>query len=163
MAATARAAWLTLLVLAVILAGELRLGPQKATDSGATDVGPTESNTGESLSIAPVYTLSEPEAFDDLSERPLFLASRRPPEPVPEKKKPNKPRQKVTRQPKFALSAIVRERNRWIAFVETVGKPPAVEVEVGSVVAGWEVARIDADGLVLQKGKQKIELTLRSY
>jgi hypothetical protein len=163
MAATARAAWLTLLVLAVILAGELRLGPQKATDSGAIDVGPTESSTGESLSIAPVYTLSEPEAFDDLSQRPLFLASRRPPEPEPAKKKPNKPRQKVTRQPKFALSAIVRERNRWIAFVETVGRPPAVEVEVGSVVAGWEVARIDADGVVLQKGKQKIELTLRSY
>jgi hypothetical protein len=107
--------------------------------------------------------LSEPEAFHHLSERPLFLASRRPPEPVPQKKKPSKPRQKVTRQPEFTLSAIVRERNRWIAFVETVGKPRAVEVEMGSVVAGWEVARIDADGIVLRKGKQRIELTLRTY
>ena len=163
MATTTRAAWLTLLVLAVILAGELRLGPEPATNPGTMDLGPSEPNTDETISIAPVYTLSEPEAFDDLSERPLFLASRRPPEPVPEKKKPSKPRQQVTRQPKFALSAIVRERNRWIAFVGTVGKAPAVEVEVGSVVAGWEVARIDADGVVLQKGKQRIELTLRSY
>ncbi len=163
MATATRAAWLTLLVLAVILVGELRLGPETAADSGAMDVGPTESNTDESISIAPVYTLSEPEAFHELSERPLFLASRRPPEPVPQQKKPRKPRQKVTRQPVFTLSAIVRERNRWIAIVETVGKPPAVEVEVGSVVAGWEVARIDADGIVLQKGKQKIELMLRTY
>ena len=70
---------------------------------------------------------------------------------------------KVTRRPEFTLSAIVRERNRRIAIVETIGKPPAVEVEVGSVVAGWEVAPIDADGILLQKGKQKIELTLRTY
>ena len=163
MATTTRAAWLTLLVLAVILVAELRLGPETAAGSGTVDLGSSGPNTDESISIAPVYTLSEPEAFDDLAERPLFLASRRPPEPVPEKKKPSKPRQQITRQPKFALSAIVRERNRWIAFVGTVGKPPAVEVEVGSVVAGWEVARIDAGGVVLQKGKQRIELTLRSY
>ena len=162
MATTMRAAWLTLLVLAVILVAELRLGPEAATDSGTMDLGSSGSNTDESISITPVYTLSEPEAFHDLSERPLFLASRRPPEPVPEKKKP-KPRQKVTRRPEFTVSAIVRERNRWIAFVETVGKPPAVEVQVGSVVAGWEVARIDAGGVVLRKGKQRIELTLRSY
>jgi len=163
MTTATRAAWLTLLVLAVILIGELRLGPETAADSGAMDVGPTESNTDESISIAPLYTLSEPEAFHDLSERPLFLASRRPPEPVPQKKKPSKPRPKVTRQPEFTLSAIVRERNHWIAFVETVGKPPAVEVEVGSLVAGWEVAQIDADGILLRKGKQSIELTLRAY
>ncbi len=163
MATATRAAWLTLLVLAVILVAELRLGPETAAGSVAMDVGPTKSNTDESISIVPVYTLSEPEAFHHLSERPLFLASRRPPEPVPQQKKPSKPRQKLTRQPEFTLSAIVRERNRWIAFVETVGRPPAVEVEMGSVVAGWEVARIDADGVLLQKGKQRIELTLRSY
>ncbi len=163
MASTTRAAWLTLLMLAVILVGEQRLGPETAAGSVAMDVGPTKSNTDESISIVPVYTLSEPEAFHHLSERPLFLASRRPPEPVPQQKKPSKPRQKVTRQPVFTLSAIVREQNRWIAFVETVGKPPAVEVEVGSVVAGWEVAQIDADGIVLRKGKQRIELTLRTY
>ncbi len=34
---------------------------------------------------------------------------------------------------------------------------------MGSVVAGWEVAQIDADGIVLRKGKQSIELTLRAY
>ena len=163
MTTATRAAWLTLLVLAVILIGELRLGPETTADSGTMKLGSSESNTDESISIAPVYTLSEPETFHDLSERPLFLASRRPPEPIPQKKKPSKPRQKVTRQPEFTLSAIVRERNRWIAFVETVGKAPAVEVEVGSVVAGWEVAQIDADGIVLRKGKQRIELTLRTY
>jgi hypothetical protein len=161
----ARWAGLILLVLAAALLAELNFtnGPTETVGETA-DAGPTATGEG-TPSLVPVFTLPEPEALESLAERPLFVASRRPPEPVTEEKVVKKPKPKPARRQEFILSAIVRDGNRWIAVLGTQGRgsPPPVEVEVGSQVAGWEVERIEAGGIVLRKGAQRTELTLRAY
>jgi hypothetical protein len=155
----------TMLALAAVLAAELGVGTGTAQiAAGSPDTSP-EPIDDTAVALMPVFTFPEPDQFHALAERPLFVASRRPPEPVAEQKAVSKPRKKPARQPQFILSAIVREGNRWIAVLGTQGRgsPPPVEVEVGAVVSGWEVERIGAEGIVLRKGTQRTELTLRSY
>jgi hypothetical protein len=158
-------AGLTMLILVGVLAAELRVStetPDIATGTSDTGPGPAGDAT---VALVPVFVLAEPEQFHGLAERPLFVASRRPPQPVVEQKIVSKPKPKPARRPEFILSAIVREGNRWIAVVGTQGRgrEPPVEVEVGGVVAGWKVERIGAEGIVLRKGTQTTELTLRAY
>jgi len=154
-----------MLSLAAVLAAELGGGTGTAEiAAGAPHTSP-ESVDDTAVALAPLFTLAKPEQFHGLAERPLFVASRRPPEPVTAQKVVSKPTPRPARRPEFILSAIVREGNRWIAVVGTQGRgtPPPVEVEVGGVVAGWEVERIGAEGIVLRKGAQKTELVLRTY
>jgi hypothetical protein len=161
----ARLAGLVALALVALVVAELRGGIgslETAAVSLQTDSAPVEQ---ASVALAPVFTLAEPEQFHDLAERPLFVADRRPPQPVVEQKVVSKAKPKPAPKPDFVLSAIVREGNRWIAVIGTQGRGsvPPVELEVGGVVAGWKVERIAAEGIVLRKGKQKTEITLRSY
>lgn len=160
-----RLAGAVMLALLAVLALELGLDahtPGDAVDGAEAIPAATVADTD---ALVPVYSLAEPERFADLAERPLFVATRRPPQPVVEDKVASKPKAKPAKRPEFILSAIVREGNRWIAVVGTRGRgaAPPTEVEVGSVVAGWEVERIGADGVVLRRGTQTAELTLRTY
>jgi len=156
---------LTLLALTALLCAELVIGIGPAeTGTEPSGVGPGPSGDA-AVALVPVFSLPAPDEFHGLAERPLFAANRRPPQPLAEQKAVSKPKPKPQRRPEFILSAIVREGNRWIALVGTQGRgsSPPVEVEEGGLVAGWEVERIGPEGVVLRKGTQKAELTLRSY
>ncbi|NCF29424.1 MAG: hypothetical protein GWP69_18750 [Gammaproteobacteria bacterium] len=160
-----RLAGLTMLSLAAALAAVLWLSNGSAEIAAVAPDTNLGSVDDTAVALAPVFTLPEPDQFHSLAERPLFVANRRPPEPVAEKKAVSKPAPKPARRPEFILSAIVREGNHWIAVLGARGRgnPPPMEVEVGAVVAGWKVERIGADGVVLRKGAQRTELTLRTY
>jgi len=160
-----RLAGMSMLCLAAVLATVLWLGSGRAQIAAVAPDANPGAVEDTVVALAPVFTLPEPDQFHSLAERPLFVANRRPPEPAAERKAVSKPAPKPARRPEFILSAIVREGNHWIAVLGTRGRgnPPPVEVEVGGVVAGWKVERIGADGVVLRKGAQRTELTLRTY
>jgi hypothetical protein len=160
-----RVAALVGLALVAALAAENlpRTGPDP---SASTQPAPSATPAGrEDVALVPAYSLPRPDRIHDMAERPLFVAGRRPPEPLPGPKKATQPRPMHAKQPEFVLSAIVREGNRWIAVIGSRdrGAPPAAEVEVGGVVAGWRVERITAEDVVLQRGKRRATVSLRSY
>lgn len=160
-----RIAGLVTLALAVVLAMESDIGSGPAPSPQDTPMALPSSGEPAGPALAPVYSLPQPEGFHALAARPLFVAGRRPPEPVAEPKPARQPKPRSARRPEFVLSAIVREGNRWIAVLGTQGRgaPPPDEVEVGGVVAGWAVERIGPEGVELRRGTQRTALKLRSY
>ena len=154
-----RMALLLLLSLGALLMAELRLG-QRSAEVAEVSL-PTGAAPPAIDSEAPAFALPEPESFTQISERPLFIAGRRPPDNTDSEPKPAQ--QAPQRTPDFVLSAVIRERSRWIAFVGTGRNTEPVQVEVGSVVAGWRVERIDTGGIVLRQGERTTQLSLRSY
>jgi hypothetical protein len=157
-----RMAFLVLLALAALLTAELRSGHESEE---ATEVPvPAGAVTAANDSGVSAFALPEPEAFTQISERPLFVAGRRPPDAADSAPKPaQQAKPAAQRAPDFVLSAVIRERSRWIAFVGTRGNREPVQVEVGSTVAGWKVEQIDTGGIVLRQGERTAQLSLRSY
>lgn len=158
----ARMAWLILLLLVAALIAELRF--IKRSGEVADVELPPEIAWVNIDPAVPAFVLDEPESFAEISERPLFVAGRRPPENLTPAQKPsNQAKKAPSRAPDFVLSAIVRERGRWIALIGTHRNSEPVQVEVGSVVAGWEVEQIEIEGIVLRQGERTTQLSLRSY
>lgn len=158
----ARMASLIFLALVAALIAELKFIKRSGD---VADVNPTQETALANIdSGAPAFALNEPESFAEISERPLFVAGRRPPENLtPAQKPPNQAKQAPNRASDFVLSAIVRERGRWIALIGTRRNSEPVQVEVGSVVAGWEVEQIEIEGIVLRQGERTTQLSLRGY
>lgn len=157
-----RMALLVLLALGVLLAAELG-SDRRAVEVGELQV-PAGAATAVNNSEEPAFALPEPESFTQISERPLFVAGRRPPDTADSAPKPSQQtKPSPQRAPDFVLSAVIRERSRWIAFVGTRRDPEPMQVEVGSIVAGWKVESIDPGGIVLRQGEQTTQLPLRSY
>lgn len=157
-----RMALLVLLALGALLTAELKFArhPAESIELPSPPAArPLARDPGEAA-----FALAEPESFGQISERPLFVAGRRPPDaanPAPQPSQAARPAPQ--RPPDFVLSAVVRERSRWIAFVGTQRNMDPVQVEVGSIVAGWKVERIDTGGIVLRQGERTTQLSLRSY
>ncbi|WP_456376816.1 hypothetical protein [Thiolapillus sp.] len=106
------------------------------------------------------------EAYQLVSDRPLFFSKRRPPPPYvptpPGKKPPIKPPRKIGK-PRMQLSAIIVVGEQKYALVKGGRQKGSRRVRVGEEVDGWKVTRIETDRLVLSNGGETEELLLRNY
>lgn len=114
--------------------------------------------------LAPLATLAPASSFAAVSERPLFTATRRPPE-APTQETPTATSSQPTTQPtRIVLSAIVLEGDTRLAFMRTTAPPSDLQqVNEGGVFNGWTVAEIRDESVLLRIGTRTAELQLRKF
>ncbi len=101
---------------------------------------------------APVFDMREEETFSVILERPLFSPSRRPVGPV------------LSSAPAesggFALLGIASGAGRSIALIRAAAGTPAIKAEEGEEVAGWQLIKIAAGEVVLERHGSRLDLDL---
>jgi hypothetical protein len=110
--------------------------------------------------LAAPFTLPRPRDFAHISERPLFLASRRLPElPEPAAKAAKAPPPLAA--PGFVLSGVVRDGGQHVSIISLKKGQPATVIRVGDKLGGWEVEEISRSAVHLSAGKRELEVQLR--
>ncbi len=149
---------LTLMVLAALLAAELRfeVGAGSSRQSMGRDGAPV------ATSPAPLFILAERVSFSETLARPLFMPNREPPgaesaSPLPA------PRAAKANANRYALSAIIIVDNERVALLMDTATGSLSRVREGESLAGWRVEEIHADGAVLNNGDTREELVLRTF
>jgi len=99
----------------------------------------------------PVFQPPSPSDFSVINERPVFSPQRLPVKPaVTQSEIVSAP------PPQIALIGIITDGQNKLALVKMPGAPFAMSVGIGGDVGGWQVSRIDLDGLVLHSGQTDI-------
>ncbi|MGI9335838.1 MAG: hypothetical protein ACR2RL_22045 [Gammaproteobacteria bacterium] len=105
-------------------------------------------------------------SLDQTIQRPLFSATRRPPEPV---KPEGAPTSKVaapardTPLPATELSAVVMYGDTRVALLKTPAGGGLIRKQVGEEVEGWRLESIDSLNVLLQNGANRHRLQLRTF
>jgi hypothetical protein len=94
--------------------------------------------------VNPLASLHK-ESLRDMTERPLFAPTRRPPPtPAPPEAAPVfEPPPAPPATPDYALLGIVRDGDRAIALLRSRSEGRNLRVEAGDVVGGWEIAAVE--------------------
>lgn len=96
----------------------------------------------------PVFQPPSPADFSVINERPVFSPQRLPVRPAAT------PSETVSAPPpQVTLIGIITDGQTKLALVKLPGAPFATGVGIGGDVGGWQVSRIDPDGLVLHSGQ----------
>jgi len=133
--------------------------PQPSVRTELQSPNPTEHDGPAQNAIEPNSVgleLSNPLAdFDkaglsDWIERPLFAPSRQRPATIA---KTALPRQTAPKQPppSYDLLGIVRNGERAIALLRKKGEGTSFRVEVGDMVGGWSIAKVESASVVLKR------------
>ena len=150
---------LGLLVLA-LLGLALAWQTEQPRETLAPSATPRSAGSDELAALEPAPGPLSEARLAVITERPLFMPTRRPPEiaaaPVSAATTPPPPP-----PPNFVVSAIVREGERWLALMRDRRGDEAVEVEVGAALNGWTVTEITADRVTLTTGNREVQVTLR--
>ena len=153
-------AWLllTLMVLAAVLAAELRF----EVGAGSSRQSTRRGSAPAAASPAPLFTLADRASFSETLARPLFMPNREPPgtESASALPAPQAPRPSANR---YALSAIIIVDDERIALLTDTATGSLSRVREGDSLAGWRVEEIRADGAVLHNGDVREELSLRTF
>lgn len=102
---------------------------------------------------APVFDMREEESFSVILERPLFSPSRRPVGPAPSSAAP-------AESTGLALLGIASGAGRSIALIRATAGTPAIKAEEGEEVAGWQLTKIAAGEVVLERHGTRLDLDL---
>jgi hypothetical protein len=108
------------------------------------------------LPAAPAPFLAPPEsAFAIVAEKPLFDQQRKKyvPPPVADKAAPPPP-------PNLSLVGVIIDSDKRLAMVKSSEGALASSVAVGAQIAGWQVAEIEPDRIVLKAGTAQEEVRL---
>lgn len=131
---------------------------QPTSEDGSQDHA-TPSETSMDKRAEAVSQLDNPlTSFDkavlkDTVERPLFASSRRRPPPA-EKKVVKRPIVKVAPKPEppsYDLLGVVRQGNRAIALLRKKSDGTNFRVEVGDMIGGWRVAKLEPTSVLLER------------
>ena len=144
--------WLLLtscLVLAAVLAVQLSAPPP---DVAASSAPPLATASTEAVAAAPIAaTLAfEPiDKFQEVVERPLFHASRR---PVPQEAD-DAPALAAAELRTLTLIGILISPETQLAIFQDKGMQ-ALRLEAGATVGKWSLAEVRADGVTLRRGSE---------
>lgn len=97
------------------------------------------------------------DSYSEITERPLFLAERRPPEEQPQDTLAS---DTPAETDDLLLLGVVLTPETTMALVQ-VDKAGKIErLKVGAEVNGWQLQSVQADRVVLQSGERKLDLPL---
>jgi hypothetical protein len=152
-----------LLLLVLGLSGLLyvqwELAPEQAP-SLAPQRGAAPSEGVEPKVAAEDFALGDPQAFDEISQRPLFTEGRRPPEDVPQEVVA--PEQKEGLKG-LNLSTVLITPRESVAWVKDAKSSELIRLEPGKKIRGWTVQAVQPDRLLLASGTETSELELREF
>jgi general secretion pathway protein N len=111
--------------------------------------------------VNPLASLDK-ESLRDVTERPLFAPTRRPPrKPAPVEAAPVfEPPPAPPATPDYTLLGIVRDGDRAIALLRSRSEGRNLRVEAGDMIGGWEIAAVDTLSVKL-KGRDGAAHELR--
>jgi len=98
-------------------------------------------------------------AMHQLTARPLFAQTRRPPPPAPTVMAPAIVKS-VSTTNGMVLLGILRDRTKVVALVLLPGEPHPRRVVPGATLGDWQVKQISTDRLLLRSGGTNAELIL---
>ena len=122
----------------------------QSEDTQATAEGEAGSNAANSLQLSNPLASFEKESLKDWVERPLFAPSRKRP-PATAAANPIGPVTAVAQAPVYDLLGIVREGERALALLRKKVDGSNFRVEVGDMLGGWRVAKIEPSAVVLER------------
>lgn len=146
-------------LLALALAAEHRLAETEQEAVAEKGFRPTSVSSSRSELTSP-FTLPLPEDFNAIAERPLFVSTRRPPEPLPPAAEPE-PVPDTRHAPTFVLLAVVRDGERRIALIASGPDQEPEQFEIGDAVAGWKLTDIARESVRLSYEKEETQLFMR--
>lgn len=143
---------LVCLAMATVVVRELTRDPEPAVGGEmAPPVAANALDTGDA-----VYEPKPIEAFDEVVERPLFQAARRP--------APSQPGAEGTLETsgngQFVVAGIIVGERRRLALVIPEGEEKPVRLEVGQSVRGWTIEEIQPTRVVFRNGQTLSEVNL---
>ncbi len=146
---------LLLLLICVLLAGILSMQLQNTAPT--REISPEPEKTGFDLPSINSFTATGIAAFREITERPLFIESRRPlPKPKPEQK------QVVRLTPlRLALEGIVLSSAEKIAVFLDTNTNQSLHLTTGMTHQGWELTEITDNTAIFKRGEQTQELVLQ--
>ena len=123
---------------------------------------------GEAVRLAAIETLpAEPKppapgAFPQTLARPLFRANRRPPQPGAAGRQNTPGQQRAARPPdSLELVGVMKDTGgAERALIRTPASPTGEWLEVGHVLDGWRLSRIEPGGVTFESDGQKLSLSL---
>lgn len=108
--------------------------------------------TSEGLQLRNPLASFDKSLLKDWVERPLFAPSRQRPPTVAGDKHPLSHRVADKRPPpSYDLLGILRDGDRAIALLRKKGDGTSFRVEVGDMIGGWRVAKMEPASVVLQR------------
>lgn len=97
--------------------------------------------------------------FQQMLERPLFNANRRPEEPASDDPESSADEQRLREN--WRLTGVVLEPARRLALFSQLNGNDHLQLEIGTVLEGnWILEQVAADRVVLERGAQRVELLL---
>jgi hypothetical protein len=122
--------------------------PSTATDAERVHLGRAEPL---------LFTMPALDSYADFRDRPLFVKTRKAPEPEKLQAAPPPPAAKL---PAVEVVGLMLSRDSAVALLRTGTDPKVLSVSQGSQVGGWSVDSISADRIILSNGQQKQEVLL---
>jgi hypothetical protein len=111
--------------------------------------------------LALLQPLDDKEDYAVVTERPLFMPDRRPPEDQPEEALPEPMSDQSLDQ--VDLNAVLITPSESIAWVMDAASREVRRVRQGDEVSGWEIRDILSDRVVLERQGETNTLVLRDY
>lgn len=105
-------------------------------------------------------TLDAADAFDVISQRPLFIEGRRPPDTLPVVQEPTVT---DTALQGLDLSAVLITPESKVAWVKDQKAGEFVRLEPGKKIRGWTVQEVQPGMLLLAAGERTAEIQLREF
>jgi hypothetical protein len=110
-------------------------------------------------------SLVEKQDYVSVTERPLFLPGRRPPEETPETEDQEAPKEvePLTALDAMDLNAVIITPDGAVAWVSTPNSPKPQKVRIGDELEGWKVKAITSDNVEVQGLASTDSLVLRNF
>lgn len=116
--------------------------------------------------LAQLPPLVEKQDYVSVTDRPLFLPGRRPPEETPESEDPKGAPgegESLTALDAMDLNAVIITPDGAVAWVSTPNSPKPQKVRIGDEFEGWKVKAITPDNVEVQGLASTDSLVLRNY
>ena len=142
-------------ILAVVLVVDLTTG-----DGDLAEIPPAKPQPRKSLQEAETqsgFVMPPQDTYAEISDRPLFIRSRR---PLPPELETTEKTQAETSQAAFILSGVILTGTQRMAFLQPQNSPKIARVEEGQQYEGWTVEEIHPNRVVMRRGQEVSEIVL---
>ncbi|MBP6582367.1 MAG: hypothetical protein KA204_02675 [Chromatiaceae bacterium] len=162
-----RLLFIALVGLSLLLVLQWRDWPPQRNISRPDTPGDTLQPPGERRDnpLAQLPSPVEKQDYVSVTERPLFLPGRRPPEETPESEDQGaqKEVEPLTALDAMDLNAVIITPDGAVAWVSTPNSPKPQKVRIGDEFEGWKVKAITPDNVEVQGLATTDSLILRNY
>lgn len=144
-------------ILAVVLVVELTNGDGVEDVASIPPEMPESRSAEQEVEAQSDFVMPPQDTYAEVSERPLFLRSRR---PLPPDLEVRNETPTGTATAAFILSGVVLTGTQRMALIQTQSSPKIVRVEEGQEYEGWIVEAIHPNRVVMRRGEDVSEIVL---